>query len=272
MSEKPKSFGEQLAGNYQFYLFALSLFAVAMGAARAFGKSVWEDIERTSREEHHLPIATLKSAVASGFEYSSLLSGGVAAIVLVSVLFLYVVAMLLFSYRLSLFEKFRVDPDTVLRSFAILMLYPVLMMAFFIYESMQNHADKLPSVYEAVIIGIALVFGAIGLLPLALIRSARMKVALQALALTLMALLASFVIGEGEGIKAADPTTSSYVAVESAAGGSVLEGWLYETTDTDYRLVTKDGANLIVPAASIRTIMALPNPAAKASPTASRSR
>ena len=268
--ERPKSFAELLAGNYQFYLFLFSIFAVAMGFARAFGKTLWEDIERGLRKEQNLPVATLSSAGDSSFTYSSLLQSGLFSIALVSVLSLYIVFMLAFFYRRSFFTKFRTDPEQVLTTVATLSLYPILMISFHIYGSFNEHMHKFHVGYLIGFGGGVVAVAALGLIPIAFAKSARTKIVLVMVCISAMALLASYATGQSEGIDAADPTTHGYVAVETAAGPG-LEGWLYDTTALDYRLVTKDGSNIIIPAATVRAIREQPKPGAGPTPPATDS-
>jgi len=61
-----------------------------------------------------------------------------------------------------------------------------------------------------------------------------------------------------EGFKAADPeSTYPLVSVKVIEGTDFEEAWLYERTDSDYRIVTKSGSNHIIPASSVKEIKGL---------------
>jgi hypothetical protein len=47
------------------------------------------------------------------------------------------------------------------------------------------------------------------------------------------------------------------VSLEVVQGTSFDEAWLYERTDSDYRLVTRSGSNHIIPAANVKEIRGL---------------
>jgi hypothetical protein len=61
-----------------------------------------------------------------------------------------------------------------------------------------------------------------------------------------------------DGLKSADPEqTHPLVRLEVVEGTSLDQAWLYERTDSDYRLVTKCGSNYIIPAANVKEIRGL---------------
>ena len=61
-----------------------------------------------------------------------------------------------------------------------------------------------------------------------------------------------------EGLKAADPEQNyPLVSLEVIQGTNFDQAWLYERTDSDYRLVTKCGSNHIIAAANVKNIKAL---------------
>jgi hypothetical protein len=47
------------------------------------------------------------------------------------------------------------------------------------------------------------------------------------------------------------------LAVEVIQGTGFDEAWLYERTDSDYRIVTKSGSNHIIPASNVKQIKGL---------------
>ena len=65
----------------------------------------------------------------------------------------------------------------------------------------------------------------------------------------------SYTIGMSEGLRSADPALNyPLVTLEMRDGGRLERAWLYERTDSDYRLVTENGTNHVVPAANVKEI------------------
>ena len=57
----------------------------------------------------------------------------------------------------------------------------------------------------------------------------------------------SYKSGKSEGLHSADPALNyPLVTLEMRDGDELDRTWLYEWTDSDYRLVTEDGANHII--------------------------
>ena len=74
----------------------------------------------------------------------------------------------------------------------------------------------------------------------------------------IVSLCYSYSRGVSEGVKAADPeSTYPVVSVKVIEGTDFEEAWLYERTDSDYRIVTKSGANHIIPASNVKEIKGL---------------
>ena len=58
-----------------------------------------------------------------------------------------------------------------------------------------------------------------------------------------------------EGRVAANPAVNyPLVTLDVHQGKNLDEAWLYEKTDSDYRLVTKTGSNHIIPATNVKEI------------------
>jgi hypothetical protein len=80
----------------------------------------------------------------------------------------------------------------------------------------------------------------------------------QIIVTVIVCLCYSYVYGVSEGLKAADPeTTYPLVSIEVIQGTDFDEAWLYEQTDSDYRIVTKSGSNHIIPASNVKQIKRL---------------
>ena len=93
-----------------------------------------------------------------------------------------------------------------------------------------------------------------------LVKNPEVVIFIEVLILAFMSLSLSYTLGSTAGIKAADPSlTYPLVSVEVIHGTMIDQAWLYERTDSDYRLVTQSGANLIIPATNVKEINALPS-------------
>ena len=74
----------------------------------------------------------------------------------------------------------------------------------------------------------------------------------------IVSLCYSYAYGVSEGLKAADPgSTYPLVSIEVIQGTGFDEAWLYERTDSDYRIVTKSGSNQIIPDSNVKQIKGL---------------
>lgn len=74
----------------------------------------------------------------------------------------------------------------------------------------------------------------------------------------IVSLCYSYSYGVSEGLRAADPeSTYPLVSVKVIEGTDFEEAWLYERTDSDYRIVTKSGSNQIIPASNVKEIKGL---------------
>jgi hypothetical protein len=80
-------------------------------------------------------------------------------------------------------------------------------------------------------------------------------IAVEMLCLIVLSLCLSYSIGMTEGLRSAVPDRAHpLVSLQVIQGTNLDEAWLYERTDSDYRLVTSDGSNHIVPAANVKEI------------------
>jgi hypothetical protein len=81
---------------------------------------------------------------------------------------------------------------------------------------------------------------------------------IQIILTVIVSLCYSYSRGVSEGLKAADPeSTYPFVSVKVIEGTDFEEAWLYERTDSDYRIVTKSGSNHIIPASNVKEIKGL---------------
>ena len=78
------------------------------------------------------------------------------------------------------------------------------------------------------------------------------------LAMVILSWGRSYALGMSVGLKAANPEqTYPLVSLEVIQGTSFDQAWLYERTDSHYRLVTSSGSNHIIPAANVKAIRGL---------------
>jgi hypothetical protein len=78
------------------------------------------------------------------------------------------------------------------------------------------------------------------------------------LAMVILSWGRSYALGMSVGLKAANPEqTYPLVSLEVIQGTSFDQAWLYERTDSHYRLVTRSGSNHIIPAANVKAIRGL---------------
>jgi hypothetical protein len=258
IATSPRETVEDIKKNYQFFVFLFSMFVICMGMTRWAGKRLWYDQKISRRKELKLPVASLfspGSSASSSFTYWSLFQGGFIGLGLVSWLLL---------YGLIGADK---DQD-VLQGFAkglesaIVMLCSLSLVQFLDGEgiwSRQHFTMVINSpvliIVSAFLIVIIVISGFVGVI-LALQTSSSLLV--QILLVVILSLCFSYIYGLREGLKAADPEpTYPLVTVDVIQGTGFDEAWLYERTDSDYRLVTKSGSNHIIPASNVKQITGL---------------
>ena len=120
-----------VAKHYQFAVFVISIFAVAMGGSRWLGKTLWLNRENLHRKKLGLPTASLFASGGSSeqsFTYTALLQGGLVGLGILGIVLSYVVLMLAFFYFIG-------DVDgwpRALKGTVGLMIYPVGMLGFIV--------------------------------------------------------------------------------------------------------------------------------------------
>jgi len=240
--------------NYQLFVLVFTMFVICMGVSRWFGKRLWYKEKVSWRKELKLPVASLLSlgsSDSSSFTYSSLFQGGFIALGLVSFLLLSVLV----------FPEADEDPLQVL---PWTMSFPILGVALIsLYQFAENVGGHFAMLIHSIKLSIRSVFLIIftvtsGLAEIALLLKLKTAFPVQILIFTIICLCYSYTIGMREGLEAADPElTYPLVSVEVIQGTSFGEAWLYERTDSDYRIVTKSGSNHIIPASNVKEIKGL---------------
>ena len=80
----------------------------------------------------------------------------------------------------------------------------------------------------------------------------------QVILMMIVSLCYSYSCGVSEGFETADPeSTYPLVSIKVIEGTDFEETWLYERTDSDYRIVTESGSNHIIPASGVKEIKGL---------------
>jgi hypothetical protein len=244
---------ENVEKNYQFFVFLFSMIVISMGLTRWLGKRLWYQEQISRRKELKLPVASLLSSDTSSFSYSSLFQGGLLGLAIVSWYFLFV-----FAYPGA-------DGD-VLQTLPLAMFFPIVTLAI---SSIQLFLGNILSrrYFGTLINSPVLIMSSIFLIGLIVIsfliesvflREEKVALPVQIIITVIVCLCYSYVHGVNEGLKAADPeSTYPLVSIEVMQGTCFDEAWLYERTDSDYRIVTKSGSNHIIPASNVKQIRGL---------------
>jgi hypothetical protein len=244
---------EDVKKNYQFYVFLFSMFVISMGLTRWLGKRLWYQAQISRRKELKLPVASLFSSDTTSFSYLSLFQGGLIGLVLVSWHSLFLLASPSHEEDvLKWLPLAMVAPIGALAGYSI----PLLLMPIFSRKYFGTVASSpILIISSTFIIGIVGSFFFVGPLFLDQENGALPVLIIMAV---IVCLSWSYAYGVGEGLKAADPeSTYPLVTVEVIQGTGFDEAWLYERTDSDYRIVTKSGSNHIIPASNVKQIEGL---------------
>jgi hypothetical protein len=259
------SWSEDFAKNYQFFVFLFSTFLICMGLTRWLGKRQWYQGRMSRREKLKLPVASLFSADSSSFSYSSLFQGGLTGFLVVSWNFTFVLVLLIVDEDVSHIPLKNTLP--LLMIFPIVMTAGVSLLLFLTSIFSRQFIDTLIGslaliMSSTVVIGILVssLIGEIAIMKHCIVLPAENNVAflVQSILTVIVSLCYSYSRGVSEGVKAADPeSTHPLVSVKVIEGTDFEEAWLYERTDSDYRIVTKSGSNHIIPASSVKEIKGL---------------
>jgi hypothetical protein len=239
---------EEVQKNYQFYVSIFTLFVVCMGIARWFGRRQWLRIEKSRRKKAGFPVASLMShdgSTEQSWTYYGLFQGGLLGFLLVTWQMSYIVFLVIYA---------GIDP--LLENFSVAMGAPISAILFAIWgyiskTSLLQFVPRLrafigPTLVIAISLGIIIATHKIK--PL-------YSVPLYAVIMIILSLALSYTIGMSEGVRSADPALNyPLVTLQTRDGEKLERAWLYERTDSDYRLVTESGENHIVPAANVKGI------------------
>jgi hypothetical protein len=253
-SPKLGSWIEDVEKNYQFFVFLLSMFAICMGLSRWLGKRLWYQGTISRRKELKLPVASLFSSDPSSFNYSSLFQGGLIGLAIVSYQFVFV------------FASPGAD-ENVLQRLPLAMFLPIVLLAqqslqLFLVSIFSRQGVHTLTHSFLLIISSTFLIGilVISFLVEAALLSDEKNIGLpvQIILTVIVSVCYSYAYGVSEGLKAADPdSTYPLVSIKVIEGADFDEAWLYERTDSDYRIVTKSGSNHIIPASNVKEIKGL---------------
>ncbi len=240
-----KNYFEDIEKNYQFYLFLFSLLVLGMGACRLYGRRTWLQWEKSQRKKAGLPVASLISQdTAQSWRYSDLYQSGLwgAGLLGFNAVSIAVSPMLFPIPYESVVDNVHSGMRSTIFT-TVLLIVIVIKQA----RGMQfmRHSPGL------IIILIASLFAPLAAVWLDL--EPWDIVAIKASILVILFLCVSYVLGMTEGLRIADPALNyPLVTLEVRDGKTIDRAWLYERTDSDYRLVTESGSNHIVPATNVK--------------------
>jgi hypothetical protein len=261
---------ELIEKSYQFYAFLFTTFVICMGIARWLGKWIWYEAEKLRRKKLRIPVASLISARSEqSFTYWSLAQGGLVGAAVVFYFFVsHIVFDFVFKGRIEGPERFLSFPIGFLAGSVI--VYPILHRKQKWYGQ-----DRLIKSRGAVIIAALCLLGDLIVAPfyagylsivldlgeesfrqvLKQIEASPEVLAVRVLIVVILSLCLSYTLGMIDGLKAADPEANyPVVNVEVLQGSNFDQVWLYERTDSDYRVLTKSGSNHIIPATNVKKI------------------
>ena len=239
---------ENIDKNYQLYISLFSLFVVCMGLFRWLGRRTWLQWEKSRRKEAGLPVALLMSqdgAAETSWTYSALYQGGLLGVSLVASNITFVVFMMIPQRSV----------EEAVSALVILMGVPIFSTVLGIFQIIRTERGlrfirNSPGVIIIAIAGLStwIVGVTRDIEPVYV-------VAIDTLVMAILSFCLSYALGMTEGLRTADPALNyPLVTLQTRDGETLDQAWLYERTDSDYRLVTVSGSNHIVPAANVKEI------------------
>jgi hypothetical protein len=231
-------------------------FILIMGLAHKSGRRIWFEKEkdrRTAQGKPNITLATTSDKPEMPWNDPSLVQGGLTALGTIGLLFIYVVAMLVFIASQQLKP---LTANQTLYLVALLMGYPVAMGAFSVISLAFANIRQFKLQYRAFwfLFGINLVC-AIATFFVARLQSSQSALLVQIFLLVIVSLSLSYIYGMRDGLKDADVEARfPLVEVLTTRGDSLKQIRLYEKTDTDYRFIGADGVDHILPGMHVAEI------------------
>jgi len=252
-SPKLGSWIEEVKKNYQFFVFLFSTFVICMGLTRWLGKRQWYQERISRRKKLKLPVASLFSADSSSFSYSGLFQGGLIGLAVVS-------------WHFMILVGYPSGGKDVSNRLPLQMLTPIAAIGqmslgmFWVSLFSRQHRDMLINslglIMSSTVLNVILVSTLV--VSFTMLGDENVGFTGPIILTVIVSLCYSYSRGVSEGVKAADPeSTYPVVSVKVIEGTDFEEAWLYERTDSDYRIVTKSGSNHIIPASNVKEIKGL---------------
>jgi hypothetical protein len=257
MTAEAKSWLDVFEKSYQFYVYLFTIFVICMGIARWRGRQVWRKRELARRESNGLPVAAFSSGGAEqGFTYAGLFQGGLNGVSGLAALLLG--AMVAWAVREAIAAYGPPVPRDFRDDVVMFMLVIIFMLAIGILAAIHSDRTRVAVRNSILLIGIVVVSVVAAAAAARLTTDKGVVIIIQFPIVAILSLCLSYYTGMTDGISSADPASNyPLVSVELNQGASFGQAWLYERTDSDYRLVTKDGTNLIIPAVNVKKIRKL---------------
>jgi hypothetical protein len=247
-----KTYLDDVKKDYEFYLFLFSLLVLGMGTCRLYGRRTWLQWEKSRRKKAGLPVASLLSQdTAQSWRYSDLYQSGLWGVAMMGIGAVFnpvwnaVSNAVLFR---TLHESVVANVYNGIRS----TIFSALLFIIFSikqaggYQFIMRHSPGLIIILIAGFVAPPAVAAWLDWEP------TWDLVAINASILVILFLCVSYALGMTEGLRIADPALNyPLVTLEARDGKTIDRAWLYERTDSDYRLVTESGSNHIVPSATV---------------------
>lgn len=234
-------------------------YLLLMGFARRAGKSTWLEREVQRRRSTGKPNATLSSkSNKTEFPWNdaSLIEGGFTALIHVALLTLYVPITLLIGYYILGYQY------TVIRNTGSLLPVVMVYVGFLVFIRLGSYTRQyaLPKEQFRVLKVAVVASGVLGLAiavlrRLDLITSDLLLISVELGLLLVVSYILSYVYGISDGLKDANIETRFPLVEVRTNQGNILKGLrLYEKTDSDYRFISENGVDHIIPSAVIMEI------------------
>ncbi len=252
MLEEAKSAIEIIEKHHQFYIFLLSTYIISMGLLQGRSKYIWYEREEQRRKDQLLPVASLFSPsgrLAQPLTKESLFQGGLEGFFVVLFLLAMVAGQLVFLPGV---------PSLTIFSSMVLFIAP-----FLILLIMQQFSKLLAygaitvrkSIPNAIAIILSIALVITGALPSFNMLDADHLIIIAFSSIVILSWFFTYMTGAVKGCEAANLARSyPLVTIERLRGEKIERAWLYERTDSDYRLVTTTGSNYIIPASNVKQI------------------
>jgi hypothetical protein len=251
---------EHAEKNFQFFVFLFSTCVLCMGVANWVGRGEAYKHEKSRRKKLGLPVASLFSRSEQAFTYTRLFNDGLIVVAVIAALLLYRMIAAAISSAMDL----EPDPHTLMNLLPLLFVMGVILKII----TALRRDDKITRSFFVIALSIGSLSCAAFYHPnlaepgLKLVEpflsSTNRAITIKGLSAAVLVLCLSYTIGTFRGIAAADPEINYPLVNVRVFRGDDFNGvWLYERTNSDYRILTKAGSNHIIPVSNVKEIKAL---------------